>query len=97
MVGADLIGRAEYINIWNCNKSPISHSDTKKTGQTDFGGQYPHSGSLSSRIFVGIFLMFCRVCLLVKARGGRTVPRVKRLGYCAGSKNSNSEIGLAHE
>jgi hypothetical protein len=47
--------------------------------------------------FVRIIRVVCRECLSVRAAGGRGMPGVKRLGYCAGSKNSNSEIGLAHE
>jgi hypothetical protein len=49
------------------------------------------------RFFVGIICVVCRECLLLWVAGGGGMPWVKRLGYCAGSKNSNSEIGLAHE
>lgn len=41
--------------------------------------------------FVGLIRDSCRECLLVQVVGGGGMPWVKRLGYCAGSKNSNSE------
>lgn len=40
---------------------------------------------------VRIILLVCRECLSVWVAEGGGMPWMKRLGYCAGSKNSNSE------
>ena len=56
-----------------------------------------HGNSASVGFFVGIVFICCRECLSLGVQWNSLVPCRKWLGYCACSKNSNSETGLAHE